>query len=71
MIERNGGIWTYYLCKNILKNEKIGEVLEKTFNDVRKKKQFQKPMIFCPDEMLNVVLKSGKNTCIMYHIFHM
>ena len=68
---RNGGIWTYYLCKNILKTEKIGEVLKKTYNDVRKKKHFQKPMIFCPDEMLNVVLKSGKNTCIMYHIFHM
>ena len=64
--KRNGGIWTYYLCKNILKNEKIGEVLKKTFNDVRKKKHFQKPMIFCPDEMLNVVLKSGKNTYIMY-----
>ena len=61
---RNGGVWTYYLCKNILKNKKIGEVLEETFNNVIKEKQFQKPMTICPDEMLNVVLKSGKNNCI-------
>ena len=62
----DGGIWTYYLCKNIRESKKIGEVLFKTFNDVvRIREQFQKPTTVCTDDMLNIVLKRGNNkfTC--------
>ena len=62
----DGGIWTYYLCKNIRESKKIGEVLSKTFNDVvRIREQFQKPTTVCTDDMLNIVLKQGNNkfTC--------
>ena len=56
----DGGIWTYYLCKNIRESKKIEEVLSQTFSDVVKiRKQFQEPMTVCTDDTRNIVLKQG------------
>ena len=40
-----GGVWTYYLCKNLRKPEPITTVLSMTFDDVRKvQEDFQEPV---------------------------
>ena len=56
----NGGIWTYYLCKNIRESKTNEEVNSQTFSDVVKiRKQFQEPMTVCTDDTRNIVLKQG------------
>ena len=67
---KNGGIWTYYLCKNIRESKKIGEVLSQTFSDVVKmRKQFQEPMTVCTDDTRNIVLKQGNYHMHNYNVY--
>ena len=56
----NGGIWTYFLCKNLREAQTLQKVLCKTFDDVAKiKKQFQEPTTICSDEVFQIVLNQG------------
>ena len=62
----NGGIWTYYLCKNLRENLTIREVLQKTLSSVfRRRKHFQEPMTVGTDEVLNLILKRGNTATFM------
>ena len=55
-----GGIWTYYLCKNLKKKRSITAILNKTSKDVRLlRKEFQEPQTFCLPEFDEVILQRG------------
>ena len=57
-----GGIWTYYLCKNLKKKKSLKALLIKTSRDVRKlRREFQEPQTICLPEFDEVILQQGIN----------
>ena len=55
-----GGMWTYYLCKNLKKKKSVKALLIETSKDAHKlRKEFQEPQTFCLPEFDEVILQQG------------
>ena len=58
--KKQGGIWTYHLCRNLQKAEPITTVLADTFDDVvKEKKEFQEPVVI--SKVGKLVLAEGNH----------